>query len=349
MTNSARSLAAAALVLALAAGCSKHHPHHGHGAASASADSAVAAVGGRTIHLAELDSALAPELAKIESDRYEARREKLNDMIDDALLGEAAKAAGVKSEELLKKEITDKVPAPTDEEIRQAYERVKGQAGNATLQDLTPRIRELLLQKATNARRADYFGELRKKTKVVVELEPPRFEVDASTGHADGPKDAPITLVEFSDYQCPFCGRSQPTVLKVLEQYKGKVRHVFMDFPLTNLHPLAMPAAVASRCAEEQGHYPEFHAKLFAEQQSLSSDNFKKWARDLKLDGAKFDECLGSGKSDAVIGKSLEAGRRVGVSGTPGFFVNGIPIHGSQPFEVFQQTIDAELARADKK
>lgn len=346
MTKLAATIAVA-LLLGTVSGCSRRPA----GASRATrAPAAVAAtIGERAIDLREVDAAIAPELAKIESDRYEARRDKLGEMIEEALLAGQANTLGIRSDELLKREITDKVPAPTDAEIKDAYERVKGQAGNAALEDLTPRIRELLVQKTTNARRADYFGELRKKTKVVIRLEPPRFTIDASTGHAHGPAHAPVTLVEFSDYQCPFCARSQPTVEKVLSRYEGKIRHVFMDFPLAQIHPLAMQAAVASRCAEEQGKYREYHARLFAEQHRLSAESLKKWADDLKLDPAAFDSCLGSGKFDATIQRSLDAGRRVGVSGTPGFFVNGVPIHGSQPLEVFEQTIDGELARAETK
>lgn len=333
--------------LALLAACSRL-PSGSNRAAEERAPVA-AKIGGRTIDMRQLDRAIAPELAKFETDRYEARRDKLTELIEQALLDEEAKALGITADALEKREITDKIPAPSDAEVNEAYERVKTQAGNATLEELTPRIRELLQQKATNARRADYFGELRKKIKVDVELEAPRFTIDTSTGHAAGPGDAPITLVEFSDYQCPFCGRSQPTVAKVLSSYPGKIRHVFMDFPLTQLHPLALQAAVASRCAEEQGKYPEYHARLFAEQRSLSAQNFKKWAAELGLDGAAFETCLGSGKFDATIERSLDAGRSVGVSGTPAFFVNGVPIHGSQPYEIFEQTIDAELSRAETK
>jgi protein-disulfide isomerase len=346
MTKPAAALPIAILAVTFAA-CSRLPA--GSNRAARKAGPVAATIGKQSIDMSQLDDAIAPELAKIETDRYEARREKLGEMIESMLLAEEAKSEGITDDELLKREVTDKVKTPSDDEIKEAYDRVKGQAGNASLAELTPRIRELLVQKGTNARRADFFGELRKKTKVVVRLEAPRFEIDSSAGHAEGPADAPITLVEFSDYQCPFCARSQPTVAKVLSHYDGKIRHVFMDFPLTQLHPLAMQAAVASRCAEEQGKYSEYHERLFAEQRGLSAENLKKSAVELKLDPAAFEDCLGSGKFDAAIQRSLDAGRKVGVSGTPGFFVNGVPIHGSQPFEVFEQTIDAELARKDTK
>jgi predicted DsbA family dithiol-disulfide isomerase len=305
-----------------------------------------AQVGPKKITVREIDEAIRPELAKIESERYEARKAKLDQMIDDALIADKAKSLGITKEELIKQEVTEKAKVPTDADVKATFDKFKGQTGGAAFEALAPRIKDMLTTQATNARRAEYLGELKKEAKVTINITPPRFEVDTSAGHAEGPKNAPIVFVEFSDYQCPFCGRSQDAVGKVLEKYDGKVHHVFMDFPLTSIHPFAMPAAVASHCAEEQGKYDEYHKQLFEHQRELSADNLKKWAADLKLDSEKFDACLASNKYEATIKKSVEAGQKLGISGTPGFFVNGIPIKGAQPFEVFQKTIDEELARA---
>lgn len=325
-------VALAAAALASACGMSRKHD-------------VAAKVGSRTISVTEIDDTIRPELARIESDRYEARKAKLDQLIEDTLLADKAKALGVTKDDLVKNEITDKTPVPTDDDVKATFAKLKAPSG-ATLEQLTPRIREVLSAQAAAKRRAEYLNELRKEAKVTVKLDPPRFKVDTSTGHFDGPKDAPIQLVEFSDYQCPFCGRSQDTVAKVLAKYSGKVQHVFMDFPLTALHPSAMSAAVASRCAEEQSKFAEFHDKLFDHQRELNRDNFKKWAGELGMDGAAFEQCLDSKKFDERIQQSLRAGQAVGISGTPGFFVNGIAIKGAQPFDVFERTIDDELARA---
>jgi len=331
-----RSLVVSALVVAsaFAAGCGM------------SKKSDVAAkVGARTISVAEVDDSIRPELARIESERYEARKAKLDQMIEDALLADKAKALKMTKDDLVKQEITDKTTAPTDEDVQATFAKIKAPSG-ATLEQLSPRIREVLNTQAATKRRTEYLNELRQEAKVSVKLDPPRFKVDTAAGHLDGPKDAPIQLVEFSDYQCPFCGRSQDAVDKVLAKYPGKVLHVFMDFPLTALHPAAMSAAVASHCAEEQNKYREFHDTLFQHQRELGNDNFKKWAGELGLDAAAFEQCLGSDKWNDRIQKSLRAGQAVGINGTPGFFVNGIAIKGAQPFEVFERTIDDELARA---
>ena len=303
-----------------------------------------AQVGSKTITVEEIDTAIQPELTRIEGERYEARKSKLDQLIEDALVADKAKALGVSKEELIKQEVTDKAKAPTDDDVKATYEKFKGQLG--AFDAVAPRIKDMLTAQAATARRSEFVGELRKQAQVSVKLQPPRMHVDVAGGHANGPEGAPITFIEFSDYQCPFCGRSQATVDQVLDKYKGKIRHVFMDFPLTSIHPNAMPAAVASRCAEEQGKYEEYHKLLFEHQRELSADNFKKWAGDLSLDQAKFDACLGSKKFDAAINQSVQIGQKIGLTGTPGFFINGIAIKGAQPFDVFQRTIDDELARA---
>jgi predicted DsbA family dithiol-disulfide isomerase len=305
-----------------------------------------AQVGARKITVSEIDDAIKPELAKIESERYEARKVKLDQLIDDALLAEKAKSLGITKDELIQREITDKSKLPTEADVKATFDKFKSQAGGAAFDVLAPRIKEMLTTQATNARRAEFMGELRKEAKISINISPPRFQVDTALGHAEGATPASIVFIEFSDYQCPFCGRSQDTVKKVLDKYDGKILHVFMDFPLTAIHPQAMPAAVASHCAEEQGKYDEYHKLLFDKQRELSSDNLKKWAGELGLDQSKFEACLTSGKYEPTIKKSVEAGQKVGISGTPGFFVNGIAIKGAQPFEVFQKTIDEELARA---
>lgn len=160
-----------------------------------------------------------------------------------------------------------------------------------------------------------------------------------------GPKDAPITIIEFSDYQCPFCARAEPAVKRVLEFYKGKVNFVYRDFPLS-FHQYAQKAAEASECADEQGKFWQYHDILFEKQSEWSSGGvlkLKEYAIGLGLDSKKFNECLDSGKYANEVQKDIEDGQNYGVSGTPAFFINGIEVSGAQPFDVFQKIIDAEL------
>ena len=171
-------------------------------------------------------------------------------------------------------------------------------------------------------------------------------KVNEGSNPALGQKNAPVTIVEFGDYQCPFCQRAfQQTFPQIKKDYvdTGKVRYVFVNFPLS-FHPNAEPAAEAAECANEQGKFWEYHDKLFENQATLGNDLYPKLASDLKLDTAKFKQCLDSGKYKQQVQKDLDYGQTIGVSGTPSFFINGIRIVGAQPYEAFKQAIDAELA-----
>lgn len=162
----------------------------------------------------------------------------------------------------------------------------------------------------------------------------------AKDNHIRGSFNAPITLVEFSDFECPFCGRIVPTMNKILEDYKGKVRLVYKHFPL-GFHPNAQKAAEASECASEQGKFWEYHDKLFENQPSgFSVDNFKQWAGDLSLNAVQFNSCLDSGKYAQKVQKDFQEGQQKGVNGTPATFINGQLISGAQPYNNFKQIID---------
>lgn len=162
-----------------------------------------------------------------------------------------------------------------------------------------------------------------------------------------GDADAKVTIVEFSDYECPFCGRYfTQTYPQLKKDYvdTGKVKIVFRDYPLP-FHSNAQKAAEAAECADDQGKFWEMHNKLFSNQQSLGVANLKKYAGELALDQAKFDECLDSGKYESEVQNDLNEGGAYGVSGTPSFFVNGIMLVGAQPYSEFKKLIDAELAK----
>jgi protein-disulfide isomerase len=173
-----------------------------------------------------------------------------------------------------------------------------------------------------------------------------------------GNPNAPITIVEFSDFQCPFCARFHiETLPLIMDEYinKGQVKLVFRDFPITSIHPNALPASVAAECASEQGKFKEMHDKLFENQKEWSNQNidkviitFNQYASGMALDEIKFDSCLKNGKYIEEIQKDLDDGRIYGVSGTPGFFVGNdqigfIELQGAQPFENFKKVIESQL------
>ena len=173
---------------------------------------------------------------------------------------------------------------------------------------------------------------------------PSQVQVSADDDARIGNPDAPVEIIEFSDFQCPFCQRAAPTVKQILDEYGDKVTFVYRDFPLDSIHPMATPAAIAAECVREQGGdeaYFEYHDTIFANQQSLSLDNLKSWAQD---SGYDIDSCLDSQKYLDEVKKDLADAQAAGGRGTPYFVINGKPLSGAQPFAAFKQIIDAELA-----
>ncbi len=168
------------------------------------------------------------------------------------------------------------------------------------------------------------------------------FEI-TQDDHIRGNFDAPITLVEFSDFECPFCARHYPTLQKIVNDYPEKVRLVYKHFPLS-FHPNAQKASESSECASEQGQFWEYHDKLFENLQTgYSLDNFKNWAKDLGLDEQQFNACLDSGKYAQKVKADFQEGSAKGVNGTPATFINGQLVSGALPYETLQQIIESEL------
>ena len=215
--------------------------------------------------------------------------------------------------------------------------RVQG----ATLDQVRAPIRDLLQRQRTEDARSAFLDRLKAKTTVAVRLDPPRQDVKAGNGQVRGPATAPVEIIEFSDFQCPFCRRAFSTVQQVLQTYGDKVRLVYRHFPLPN-HPNARPAAEAAACAAEQGKFWQYHDRLFTTTK-LDDDQLKKDAADLGLDAAKFNACVDSHKYKAEVDADIAAGEAAGVTGTPAFFINGRLINGAMPFDAFKQMIDEEL------
>ena len=174
-------------------------------------------------------------------------------------------------------------------------------------------------------------------------LAPPRLAVSAGDDPSRGPADAPIRIVEFSDFQCPFCARATPVLKQVEERYAGKLRRVFRDLPLTSIHKEAAGAAEAGSCANEQGKFWELHDALFAENANLLPAEIKRTAARLGIDSEAFAACLDSGRHRAEWQQDAAEAAGYGLTGTPAFFVNGRLLSGAQPLEAFAKVIDEEL------
>lgn len=317
-------------------------------AASSTTDSRVAGyLGDLPITLEEVDREAAPQLREVRQSEYAARRAAFERLADQKLVEKEAAARGLSVPDLLKAEVEDKVAQPTEDEIGSFYEKNKARFGGRTKEEVREQIRQSLRAQKAAGRRSEFYRELRQRAGLRFLLDPPRVQVPIPPGEpARGPENAPITLVEFADFQCPFCRRSHPTVEQLLEEYKDKVRYVFRDYPLS-FHQRAFPASEAARCAGDQGKYWEYYDSLMEVSGDLSDADLKKRATDLGLDLAAFTACLESDRHEAAIRAGLEDGSAAGVSGTPSFFINGRMIVGAKPIHEFKTIIEEELARLE--
>ncbi|HUE88657.1 MAG TPA: thioredoxin domain-containing protein [Vicinamibacterales bacterium] len=345
-----KSASCGLVLLLLLAACTSAQTAPAQQAPAQTQDAVVAEVSGRTITLKEVDErwqAMDPgERARVTQLMYQHRRNVLEQMVGDLVIEEAAKAANLAVPQYLEQETQKRLRPVTEADIQQFYEANKDRAQGRPLEQLRQPIEEFLAAQRQQQARAQLVDDLTKKGSAIrVLLDPPRQEVGIEpTDPVKGPAGAPITIVEYSDYQCPYCARVNPALDRVVQTYGDKVKIVFKDFPLPN-HPEAPKAAEAAHCAGEQGNYWEMHDRLFANQQSLQIPQIKQYATALELDMNAFNQCLDSGKHASRVAENMKAGEALGVASTPTLYVNGRPVVGAQPFEFFKAIIDEELAR----
>lgn len=323
-------------------------------AAEDAAAAVVASIGAESIDRAELLAAAAPALEqneltrlRCESDAWRGRHEALQSVLrgivrerllahESARTGEtrAALEAGLRRE-----------AQPVEQEAIEAFYLQNQERIPYPLAQVAGQIRSYLEEQALSRAEERFYAGLEQRFGAQYRLGPLRFEVAADGFAAFGPQDAPVTIVEFSDFQCPFCARLLPTLERAKRDYAGKLRIVYRHFPLDAIHPHAQKAAEAASCAREQGKFWELHDLMFAEQDSLEVPALKEMARRLGLDGAAFDRCLDSDRYYAAVRADLRAGTAAGVTGTPALFVNGRSLGGGAvPFERLAEVIDEELA-----
>jgi protein-disulfide isomerase len=312
------------------------------------AGEALAVVDGAAITDEEVDKALGAPLMKLEEQIYTMKRQKVEALITARLLVQEAAKRGVSVQALLDTEVTAKVGLVTEPEIEAFYQANKArlQGDEATIQE---QIRTHLQNQKLAAQREAFLKTLRSQAAVAIHLKaPPIFRAEVSTdgGPFKGTATAPVTIVEFSDFHCPFCKRVLPTLTQIESQYGDKVKLVFRDYPIDQLHPGARKAHEAARCANDQGKFWAYHDLLFANTPKTNPQQLKAYAQEVELDVVAFDQCLTSGKYHAAVQKDVEEGMRAGVTGTPAFFINGRLVSGAQPLERFVQIIADELARA---
>jgi protein-disulfide isomerase len=305
----------------------------------------VATVGDISITRAELEKAVKAQLVEVDNQRYEILEEGLNNLVSEKLLGLQAKAEGKSTEDYQKELMTAEVAEPTDAEIQKIYDENKEQLGGKSLEEVKGRIVEFLKNQGRAQKAQALLADLRTKHPTSIKLTPPIIEVsDGGRASRGGGATAPITIIGFSDYECPYCKKGEEVIAEVMAAYPDKVRYVHRDYPLP-FHKAARPAAEAARCAGEQGKFWEVHDALF-KAPALTEQNVVEIAVAAGADKTKLEECMTSGRTKSMIDEDMTAGGDVGVTGTPAFFVNGRMLSGAQPLERFKSIIDAELAKS---
>jgi protein-disulfide isomerase len=304
----------------------------------------VAVVAGEELTMGQIEDLAAGGLIQVRQQRYDMLRGALERLGVQKLMEAEAAERGITADELRLLEIDGKIQEPTESEMENAYRANVHRAGGLSYQELRSSIQSTIRRDRLNMRETRYVDELKKKYGFSVSLVAPRVEFELTSANPSrGNPDAPITLVEFGDYQCPYCRRAHTTVQRVLAEYGDKVRHVFMDFPLAN-HDRARPAAEAAYCAGEQGKYWDYSDHLMVMSGDLNDDNLRDRADQIGLDVDEFMSCFISGRHSDVVAAGLQTGASSGVDRTPTFFINGRLLTGAKNFETFQLIIDEELA-----
>jgi len=303
----------------------------------------LAVVGGQTIYDDDLVPFVQGQVFQLRLQEYEVKSKALENLVNQKLLEAEAKKRGIPTEKLLEQEVDAKVAEPTEAELQALYIVQKEQL-RKSFDEIRAQLQQLLKQAKLQQARQDYYKRLREQAGVSIFLQKPKVEVAYDPARLRGNPKAPVVIVEFSDFQCPYCRSVQPTLKNLLAKYEGRVSLSYRDLPLRDIHPQAQMAAEASRCAGDQGKFWEYHDLLFENPNKLNREGLVEQARSLKLDEKQFDSCLSSGKYKAQVEHDRQLGMRAGLTGTPGFFINGNMLSGNLPQDSFEKVIQSELA-----
>ena len=243
----------------------------------------------------------------------------------------------------LRQDVLKNIQPVNEEELNRFYEMAKQRNANVTKEE----IGNYLQQRQQMLEERKFIESLKTKSKIekfISKLEPemPRISVSVGNSPFKGPENAKITIVEFTDFECPFCSRAHETIEQVLKEYEGKIKFVRKDFPLA-FHKNAMNAHLAANCAQDQKKYWEYTEKLWTNKDKLEVDNLKAYANELGFNTQEFNTCLDSQKYKSKIETDINEGQKYGVRGTPAFFINGKMLSGARPYGDFKEIIDKEL------
>lgn len=321
-------------------------------AASASSSGAtpvvLGTIDGEPVRPSDLQPQTRRRLRKLENEHKQRRMHLLwsgfEETLAHALLEREAERRGITVEALLKKEAFVGLEKPTDEEIRGFYED-NADVFKVPFEVVAPHIRKEMLAQRRQKRRRAYVEQLRRAADVRRDVpvpQLPRFDVPSADAPARGPEDAAVTIVEFADYQCPYCARAKDVLSRLQKQYPDDVRLVYRDFPLDQ-HPHAQRAAEAAHCAGEQDEFWAYHDRLFASSSALSEEDLQAYAEELALDMDAFMACLASERPSQAVAASKEQAMALGVEGTPAIYINGIKLIGLLPMPLLESLVENEL------
>jgi len=298
----------------------------------------VAEVNGHALTAAELEKSKSGSLLQARYTYYQTERKALDELVDEKLLALAAADKHETVAQLLDSEVYKGITGPSDDQMQVYYEGMESEEPYASVHD---RLYDHILDMRKTKARAAYVKTLREKANLHVTLQPPVSDVNTVGAPIEGSKDAPLQLIEFADYECPYCQKVNPSMHQLKKEYGDRLTIVYKEFPLP-MHHHAQKSAEAALCAGDQGKYLEFHDMLF-NTRALEVSDLKKYAATLNMDTAAFNQCLDSGKEAAAVAKDLEEGKALGLTGTPSFFLNGHYFHGGMEYSALREMVEQQI------
>ena len=310
-------------------------------------------IGDEKITMADVRARAGDDLDKLETQYQLTKARIIGNALDSIVNKKTVEAEAQKQGKTVDQLIATELPGglePSDLDIQTWFKENASRLGGRKIEEVRSQIADLLRSQRRVEATKKLNERLRVEKKVAITYEPYRLQFANGSAPVLGKKDAPITLVEFSDFQCPFCQRMAPVLKQVAQKYGDKVQIIYRQYPIPSIHPFAFKAAEASLCAQEQGKFWEMHDAMFQDQKKLGVADLKETAKQLGMNSKSFNSCLDSGKYVEQIQTDSREALRSGVTGTPAVFVNGVVVDGgSVPFEVVEGYIERELARRGSK
>ncbi len=308
-------------------------------------DPVLVEVNGAKLTLSDLEQKSSAALFQARTTYYETERKVIVDAVDQYLLEQQARKEGLTVPQLLDKHVNSTIaPDPSEEALHVYFEGVDT---TEPYEAVRAKIVDALRQRRIAKAKLAYLQSLRDQGPIIIRLEPPRAPISMKDVPVRGAPDARVTVLEFADYECPYCQQIQPVLAKIETEFKGKIAVAFKDFPLP-MHPSAPKAAEAAHCAGAQGKYWEYHDVMF-EKKQLDLASLKTYASDLKLDTAAFSTCLDKGQMAGLVNEQASEAQSLALQGTPTFLVNGRMVNGTLSYEKLRSVISEELSATDRQ